>query len=94
MLGRQQTIERLSQLDWGAGFDRESLFRALLAHNLALPNEFLSAIPALRTFGDPEELVSSVPDVVWTIHQEREERAVGHLEISEAAQRTRQVQVQ
>lgn len=93
MLGREQTLERLAQLDWGTGYTRDALFRALLAQNLALPNEFLSAIPAIRTFSSPEDLVSSVPDSVWAIHEERERRAVGHLEIRQAAERTREYQV-
>ena len=82
MLGRQETIERLAQLDWANGFDREGLLRALVGQNIALPNEVLSAIPVLRTFASPEELVQSIPDSAWTIHEERERRALGHLDLT------------
>lgn len=94
MLDRQAILQRLSQLDWSQGFTREKLLTALLAHNIALPNEFLSAIPPLQVFQNPEQLIQSVPEVVWTIHAERETRARGHVEIPEAKERTRKVQVQ
>lgn len=93
MLDRQNVEQRLSQLDWSKGFTREKLLSALLEHNIALPNEFLSAIPPLEVFQSPKQLVQSVPDVVWTIHAEREHRARGHVEIPEAKEVTRHAQV-
>jgi hypothetical protein len=92
MLDRQHVLQDLATLDWSVGYDREGLLRALLNRNLALPNEFLSAIPPLELFYSPEQLVASVPAVVWTIHAERERRAHGQLAggaQAPAAQRTR-----
>ncbi len=93
MLDAERVRDDLRRLDWSRGFDRDSLLRALLDRNLALPNEFLSAIPSLHVFSSPEELVASVPEVVWTIHAERERRAQGRLEAPPATIPTRKVQV-
>ncbi len=84
MLGRKEVCQLLATLDWSRIQDRESLFRQLLDRKVALPNEFLSAIQPTDSFGSPEDVVRSVPDIVWTIHAERERRAVGTLQ-----QRTR-----
>ncbi len=89
MLDRQRVSELLTSLDWSHGFNKEGLLRALLDRNIALPNEFLSAIQPTDMFYSPEQLLQSVPDVVWTIHGERERRARGQIEIPEAAERTR-----
>ncbi len=94
MLGCKEVVQRLAQLDWSHGFNREELSSALLARNLALPNEFLSAIPPLDVFHSPEQLVQAVPDVVWTIHAERERRARGTVQVPEAMERTRMHQVE
>lgn len=80
MLDRERVLEILRRLDWSKGFNKEALLRVLLERNQALPNEFLSAIDPTEMFDTPEELVASVPDVVWTIHQEREQRARGRIE--------------
>jgi len=93
MLDRQAVQQRLSHLDWSRGFTREKLLSALLEHNIALPNEFLSAIPPFEVYHSPEQLVQSVPDVVWTIHAERENRARGHVEIPQAKEVARHAQV-
>ena len=81
MLDRQSVQNILCRLDWSKGLTREKLLSALLESNLALPNEFLSAIPPLEVFRSPEQLIQSVPDVVWTIHAEREKRALGQITI-------------
>lgn len=94
MLDRQRVLQVLSQLDWSRGFNKEGLLRTLLQRNVALPNEFLSAIQPMEVYDSPEQLLQSVPDVVWTIHLEREHRARGHVEIVEATQRTRTRQVE
>ncbi len=85
MLDRQRVGQLLTQLDWSTGLDREQLYRQLLSRNIALSNEFLSAIQPIDVYYTPEELIGSVPDVVWTIHAERERRAVGHLQPHTAA---------
>lgn len=93
MLGREEVEERLARLDWSKGFNREAVLAALLECNLALPNEFLSAISPLALFDSPEQLIAAVPGVVWTIHGERERRARGRVQVSGAAHNTRQRQV-
>ncbi len=93
MLDREAVRERLARLDWSAGFDRDRLFQELLANNLALPNEFLSAIEPIEVYYSPAELVASVPDVVWTIHAERERRARGQIQKTAAERRTSRAQV-
>lgn len=80
MLDRERVLEILRRLDWSAGMNKETLQRVLLERNLALPNEFLSAIDPADVFDTPEQLVDSVPEVVWTIHSEREQRARGRLQ--------------
>jgi hypothetical protein len=94
MLDRQNVGGILKSLDWSHGLDRESILRQLLQRNVALPNEFLSAIEPTETFQSADQVLQSVPDVVWTIHAEREERARGWLERTvapaKATQRTRQ----
>jgi hypothetical protein len=80
MLDRQRVGEILKSLDWTHGLDREAILRQLLQRNVALPNEFLSAIEPTETFHSADQILQSVPDVVWTIHAEREERARGSLE--------------
>jgi len=89
MLDRHRVSQILASLDWSRGFNKEGLLRTLLEQNLALPNEFLSAIQPTDVFYSPEQLLQSVPDVVWTIHGERERRARGQIEVVEAAERTR-----
>lgn len=93
MIDRQGVLERLSRLDWSRGLDREGLYRALLERNIALPFEFLGAIPPLETFESPDQVVQKVPENVWTIHAEREQRARGQLDLPQAAERTRNQQV-
>jgi len=90
MLDRQRVGDILNLLDWSNGLDREAILRQLLQRNVALPNEFLSAIEPTETFHSPEEVLKSVPDVVWTIHAEREERARGWLERANASAKPRQ----
>ena len=85
MLDRQRVGDILNLLDWSNGLDREAILRQLLQRNVALPNEFLSAIEPTETFHSPEEVLKSVPDVVWTIHAEREELARGWLERANAS---------
>jgi hypothetical protein len=80
MLDRHRVGDILTSLDWSPGLDREAILRQLLQRNVALPNEFLSAIEPTETFHSADEVLQSVPDVVWTIHAEREERARGWLE--------------
>ena len=93
MLGREEVERRLARLDWSKGFNREGLLAALLECNLALPNEFLSAIPPLDLFTSLQQLIAAVPNVVWTIHGERERRARGCVQAVEATERTRQRKV-
>src|SRR5262249_39580942 len=90
MLDRQRVGDILTSLDWSPGLDREAILRQLLQRNVALPNEFLSAIEPTETFHSAEEVLQSVPDVVWTIHAEREERARGWLERADASAKTMQ----
>lgn len=90
MLDCPAVLKRLQSLDWSHGLNKEALQRVLLERNLALPNEFLSAIQPTEIFFSPEQLVQSVPEVVWTIHAERERRARGHVEIPEATEQMRQ----
>ncbi len=94
MLDRQRVTQLLTGLDWSRGYDKEGLLRVLLERNVALPNEFLSAIQPTEVFYSPEQLLQSVTDVVWTIHGERERRARGRVEPNEAIRRTRTRQVQ
>lgn len=89
MLDREQVLQRLRTLDWSRGFNKDELLRALLDRNLALPNEFLSAIQPTEVFHSPEQLVQGVPEAVWTIHGERERRARGRVELVETTARTR-----
>ena len=92
MLDRQRVHQLLTTLDWSRGFNREGLLRAVLDRNLALPNEFLSAIQLAENFDSPDQLLQSVPEVVWTIHEERERRARGQVQVRGAAERTRRTQ--
>lgn len=94
MLDRQRVSQLLSSLDWSRGYDKEGLLRTLLERNIALPNEFLSAIQPTEVFFSPEQLLRSVTDAVWTIHGERERRARGRVELLEATRRSRTRQVQ
>jgi len=94
MLDRQAVVNILGSLDWSQGFSKEGLQRTLVQRNVALPNEFLSAIQPTEVFSTPQQLVDSVPNVVWTIHGERERRARGHVALVEATERTRTRQVQ
>jgi hypothetical protein len=80
MLDRSRVREILALLDWTRPQDRESLLRQLLQRNLAVPNEFLSAIQPTECFQTPDEVIAGVPDVVWTIHGEREARATGRFQ--------------
>ena len=89
MLDYQSVLDLLRSLDWSRGISKEGLLRTLLDRNVALPNEFLSAILPTEVYYSPEQIVKSVPGVVWTIHGERERRARGHLKIVEATGRTR-----
>jgi len=93
MLDRNRVLEILRGLDWSKGLNKEGLLRILVDRNIALPNEFLSAIQPTDVFYSPDQLLQSVPDVVWTIHAERERRALGQVEIPRATERTRQAQV-
>jgi|GEM_PF-6541944 len=93
MLDRQSVPRILGRLDWSKGLTREKLLAKLLECNLALPNEFLSAIPPLEAFHSPEELIQSVPDIVWTMHAEREQRARGQVAKPEAKQVMRKGQM-
>lgn len=92
MLDRQEVLNRLRTLDWSRGFSKEGLLRALLDQRVALPNEFLSAIQPTEIYDSPEQLVDSVPDVVWTIHSERERRARGRAETDATAGTVRRQQ--
>lgn len=85
MLDRTSVLDRLRCLDWSRGFSKDGLLRALLDQRVALPNEFLSAIQPTEIYTSPEQLVGSVPDVVWTIHTERERRARGRVQATKAA---------
>lgn len=77
MLDQQRVLEILGKLDWTNGFDRDRLNQALLQRNLAVPHELVSALPPFEVFASPEQVLHSVPEVVWTIHAERERRAQG-----------------
>ena len=90
MLDRQRVGDILKSLDWSQGLDREAMLRQLLQRNVALPNEFLSGIEPTETFQSAEQVLQSVPDVVWTIHAEREGRARGWLEHPAGAPRIAQ----
>jgi hypothetical protein len=94
MLDRERVRQILSRLNWSRGFDREELLRQLLERNLALPNEFLSAVSPVEVYRTPDQLLSSVPDVVWTIHAERERRARGPVQSGEATRRALTARVQ
>ena len=94
MLDRQSVSQILGSLDWSHGYNREDLLQTLLDRNVALPNEFLSAIEPTEVFYTPGQLLQSVPDVVWTIHDERERRARGHLERAAATARSRMTRVE
>jgi hypothetical protein len=85
MMNRDRVREILACLDWSVPQDRDSLLRQLLQRNLALPNEFLSAIQPTESFTSPDDVVKNVPDVVWTIHAERESRAVGKFQPAAAS---------
>lgn len=92
MLDCERVRALLRQLDWSRGLNREGVLGILLDQNIALPNEFLSAIPAIEVFHSPDELLKKVPDIVWVIHGERERRARGLLENAQDTKRTRQRQ--
>lgn len=93
MLDRERVGQILAELDWSRCFDREELLLRLLDRNLALPNEFLSAIPPVDVHCTPDQVLTSVPDVVWTIHAERERRARANIASAEAARPQRRAQV-
>ncbi|HLG50360.1 MAG TPA: hypothetical protein VKY56_01855 [Chloroflexota bacterium] len=87
MLDRERVRELLGRLDWSRGMTRDDLLRALLDANIGLPNELISALPPTERFASPDDLLGRVPDTVWTIHREREERARGWIRPPEAAER-------
>ncbi|MGH2459613.1 MAG: hypothetical protein ACRDIY_12190 [Chloroflexota bacterium] len=89
MLDCQSVLDLLRGLDWSRGLSKDGLLKLLLDRKIALPNEFLSAIQPTEIYRNPERLIQSVPDVVWTIHSERERRARGQVEVVEATERTR-----
>ena len=92
MLDSERVRALLSQLDWSRGLNREGVLHILLDRNIALPNELLSAIPAIEVFHSPDELLKKVPDIVWVIHAERERRARGLVASSQGTEGTRQRQ--
>jgi len=91
MLDQQRVLEILSKLNWTNGYDRDRLNQALLQQNLAVPQEFINSLPPFEVFATAEEMLHSVPDVVWNIHADRESRARGHIEVAPPEPRQRTV---